>query len=79
MTEDGDVLVRLLDDRNAMVIPPQDTDTDNVVGVKLFLMACLHRRVIDEGFDDNMREWVQSFTPEEFKAAVQEKSRRVQH
>jgi hypothetical protein len=42
-------------------------------------MACLHRRVIDEGFDDNMREWVQSFTPEEFKAAVQEKSRRVQH
>lgn len=79
MTEDGDVLVRLLDDRNAMVTPPTDTDNDNVVGVKMFLMACLHRRVLDESFDENMREWIQSFTPEEFKAAVKEKSRRVQH
>ena len=79
MTEQDDVIVRMLDDRNAMVTPPADTDTDNVAGLKVFLMACLHRRVLDEDFDDNMRNWISSFTPEEFRDAIKEKGKRVQH
>lgn len=79
MTEDEDVIVRMLDDRNAMVIPPNESDSENVQGIKFFIMACLHRRVLDEGFDDNMKEWVFSYSPEEFRDAIKEKSKRVQH
>ena len=74
-----DVIVRMLDERSCVVTPPTEADSDTVVGMKYFIMACLHRRMLDESFDDNMREWVESYTPEEFKEAVLEKTRKVKH
>lgn len=68
--EDKDILVVKTDDEICMVTPPSPDDSEDVRNFKCFLLACIHRRNIDDTFDDEMADWFNSFSPEEFKASI---------
>jgi len=72
-----EILVHKTDDDQAAVVAPNENDTEDVAALKFFLLACLHRRNLDENFDEEMYDWITSFTPEELSAATNEK--RVKH
>jgi len=72
-----DVLVHKTEDGEAAVVAPSENDSEDVAALKFFLLACLHRRNLDEDFDGEMYDWITAFTPEELLAATNEK--RVKH
>jgi hypothetical protein len=65
-----DVIVHRVDETHVLVTPPEPGDDQFVVEMKMFLLACLHRRNIDPNFDDQMKEWLMSYSKEEFDQAV---------
>lgn len=69
-----DILVFRVAENLCKIVPPKKTDTPEIVALKNFIMACLHRRNIDEEFDDEMRNWLNGFTLEEFREAVSRQS-----
>jgi hypothetical protein len=37
---------------------PKDGDDPGLTALKAFVMTCLHRRNIDEGFEHEMKDWL---------------------
>lgn len=58
MTEQKDILVAMADEDHVFVNRPATTDSSEVVDLKLFLLACIHRRAKDEEFDLQMKLWM---------------------
>lgn len=73
--EEDNVIVHKIDDDHCQVIPPTDKDTPAMAATRLFLLACLHRRNLEAGFEDEMRQWISSYEPEEFRRAVNAKAK----
>lgn len=69
-----DVIVFRVSERHCKIAPPKEGDPPEVVGLKNFIMACLHRRNLDDSFEDEMRNWLNGFTLDEFKKAVEKRS-----
>lgn len=67
----SEVLVHRIDETHVIVVPPEPEDPQSVIDVKMFLMACLHRRNLDSDFEDEMKNWLRSYSKEEFRQAVQ--------
>jgi hypothetical protein len=55
---DDDVLVYMAGEGLVRVMKPEETDSPALKATKMFLLACLHRRNIDDTFDDNMAVWL---------------------
>lgn len=61
-----DILAVMMDDKHVRIIKPQDSDTDDVKVLKLFMLACLTRRNMDPDFDKDMADWFSTITEAEF-------------
>lgn len=55
-----DILAVTLGEDRIRIIPPTEADTEAIRQTKYFLVACLHRRNMDENFSQQMAEWVSS-------------------
>ncbi len=64
---DDDILAVMMDDTHVRIIPPQESDTDDVKVIKLFMLACLTRRVMDPNFNKDMADWFATITEEEYR------------
>lgn len=64
-----DILAVLLNDSYARIMPPKESDSESVQALKLFMLACLTRRNMDPGFNQDMAEWFSTITEEEFRAS----------
>lgn len=67
-------VVYMVDESHCKITPPSDTDSEVVKQMKLFLLACMHRRNLDPDFETDMRLWLGSYDPEEFRKAVESNS-----
>ena len=79
MAEDNDismddVIVFRISERHCKVSPPREGEPKDLVSIKKFIMACLHRRNLDEDFEGEMVDWLNSYTLDEFKTAVEKVS-----
>jgi hypothetical protein len=54
---DEDILVVMAGNGHVRVMKPEDGDEPVVKEMKMFLLACLHRRNLDDDFDGGMAEW----------------------
>ena len=48
---------------------PKPGDDPSLTALKVFVMACLHRRNMDPDFDRDMRNWLDTHTEEELASA----------
>ena len=64
------VLVLKLNEDACMVVKPTEDEPDHIKSLKTFIWACLHRRNIDDNFNDDMVRWFEGYTEQEFEAAV---------
>jgi hypothetical protein len=48
------------------IVPPQDSDSENVKHLKLFMLACFARRNLDPTFERQMLGWLNGITEDEF-------------
>ncbi len=69
-----DVLVFRVGDRHCKIAPPRHGEPVEITALKNFMMACLHRRNLDDEFEDDMKNWINSYTFDEFKDAVEKRS-----
>jgi hypothetical protein len=67
---DNDVLVYKIDEDHCQVLPPPDGEAIGMSNTRLFLLACLHKRALDPAFEEDLRLWISSYEPEEFRKAV---------
>ena len=66
-----DILVFRVSDRHCKVVPPKPGEEKDLVSIKNFIIACLHRRNLDDDFEGEMIDWINSYTLDEFKTAIE--------
>lgn len=71
MKIDDGVIVVSVDEENCHVVPPAEGDSAATVGLKVFILACLHRRNLDPGFDRDMLDWMMSYDPDDFRKEME--------
>lgn len=62
-----DILVIALDKTNIKVIPPTENEPEEISDTKMFITACLYRRMMDRGFNRQMQEWLDTVTEEDMR------------
>jgi len=50
-------LAVFLDDDYVRITPPGDDDSEHVIDIKMFILACLTRRNSDPKFEEDVRNW----------------------
>lgn len=56
MTED--ILAVVLDNEHIRITAPNENDPPEISDIKMFMVACLYRRMMDKGFTGDMQEWL---------------------
>ncbi len=55
---EDEILVVMNDSDHIRVMRPTEQDSVAVVSTKMFLLTCLHRRNLDDDFDKEMLDWL---------------------
>lgn len=58
MIEEKDILVGLSDPDHVYISSPKSDDTEDVIELKIFLSACIHRRAQDPAFNSEIKLWL---------------------
>lgn len=60
-----DVLLYRVGENGCASPRPKEGDEPALTAIKAFIMTCLHRRNMDPDFEHEMKEWLDSHTPEQ--------------
>jgi hypothetical protein len=62
------IIAIALNDTHVRIMPPMEEDSEDLADTKLFILACMTRRMVDRAFVEDMGDWLSSLSEEEFRA-----------